>query len=192
MGHRGSALQMREVKSRSLNLGDWTILIAATALACGLVRHNFQTAKLGPLLPYKPPDNYSFVFALAIYPFWLCWTYAALIIRLRPTRPPWRHLTRQPGAIATLAVSICVPFLFLISLHAMSRYGWRIRMGIPIQCYPYLPNQLAFVVFGVWLAQGINKRWRPEGSAIDRMGRFLGSGWIAFYIAYEGWVWVYE
>ena len=48
--------------------------------------------------------------------------------------------------------------------------------------FPTLTGPLVgALVTGVWLAQCLGRRWRPEAGWIDRLGRGLGFAWIVSF-----------
>jgi hypothetical protein len=174
---------MKASEGRGFRLGDVMILVAATAVGCSLIDsktfHEFFS--LGKIFN----NFYTFVvaFDLAAIPIWLCWTYAALAIRLRAPRPTSRRMARQPGAVACLAISICAPITIAPSLIGAYRRGaWVPGMPIPGAHLSNLAYPFAFVISGAWLALWLGGRWRPEPSAVDRFGRFLAFVWLALYV----------
>jgi hypothetical protein len=99
----------------------------------------------------------------------LSMTPALLLVRLRRPRPPIRRLLRQPGAVATLAVTFGYFWVF----------GWmdRLRHG-----RLSLPCGIAVAVGGTvaiaWALLALSRQWHSEPSWIDRMGRLVGAAAI--------------
>ena len=102
---------------------------------------------------------------------------ALLGLRLLPPRPRVRRLFRQPGATACLAASLALLVSVIPSLttrlpvRVVPNHG-RVRWGF-VGSY-----SAGMAVAGAWLTQTVLGRWRPEPSALDRIGRVLGLYWI--------------
>jgi hypothetical protein len=182
---------MKPTKSRDMSLLDVMILVAAAAVGCSFVGVSQVRSVIDQGYNLKYYYNYGVAFGSAVYPVWLCLTFAALAIRLRPPRPRLRRLARQPGLVASLSVTLAAPILLVVFLLGASKLGWRLGDPIPANYFGRLPFQLSCMVFGAWIAQALNGRWHPEASAIDRFGRLLGLGWIGFYLFETIWYFLY-
>ena len=167
-------------KGGNLRISDALILVAATAVGCSLVERGSLSASWEIGLNSRSYYPIPVAIGIAASPVLVAWTLAAAAIRLRPPRPRFRLLARQPGAMACLSVSACFPALFAISLvHASRTSNWRPGEAIPNQCFYRLIHIMPLVVVASWFTLWLNGRWRPEPSAIDRFGRLIGVGWIA-------------
>jgi hypothetical protein len=120
-----------------------------------------------------------------------------------PARPPWRLLARQPGfaacGIATLILSVQ---LSGIVLRWSLAWSWTtLSLWLRPSAWPFGDSALdtsallalwqsihggflesssaAHGIAGGWLIMALGGWWRPERSAIDRLGKVLGIAWIA-------------
>jgi hypothetical protein len=140
-------------------------------------------------------------------PFLTAWTLALPILGYRRPRPPRRLLARQPGiaacGIATLVLSVQLSAILLG--WAVARSWTALSLWLPPSVWPFrVPTPdtsplldlwrsihvgflesswAAHGIAGAWLIMALGGWWRPERSAIDRLGRALGTGWIAVMVA---------
>jgi hypothetical protein len=127
-------------------------------------------------------------------------TCASIVLRSRPPRPSRRRVLCQPGLVACLAASMVFVFHLAKRIAAMAAWGLVSLSNPSSGNYffgpsPYDDNELgeaaAFAgvaVLGAWLTLAVGRRWRPEASWVDRLGRLLGLAWIAtipFEIAFK-------
>jgi hypothetical protein len=100
--------------ARRFTMMDAMLLVAATAIGLGLVREFDRDFTSFIRDTYYQGWESQFgkavgmilrVIALTL-PCALAWTVATLALRLRPPRPPWRRLMRQPGFVACLAAPL--------------------------------------------------------------------------------------
>ncbi len=120
------------------------------------------------------------------------WTPALWIIRMRRPRPRWHRLIRQPGHAASSVGLLVFAIVFATDLlrWAASRAGH--SGGLQLLQDAWFAVRPAgeaglegtlHAVPATWLIMLLGGWWRPERSAIDRLGRALGAGWIALMIA---------
>ena len=95
-------------KTRRFNLGDLTILIAASALAMATLRSLWlgMTSTEGNYLWQATP--FRLVVAAALSACATPLSLACLAFRLRHPRPSWRRLALRPGIAAMIACGIIV------------------------------------------------------------------------------------
>jgi hypothetical protein len=92
---------------------------------------------------------------------------AFLIVRLRRPRPPLRALMCQPGFAACAApVVLVLATLPLAVYHPSGRAGDVIDIVMQILLSAVAPLAWFFLV--------VTRRWNPEPSWIDRLGRVIG------------------
>jgi hypothetical protein len=109
---------------------------------------------------------------------------ALIPIRLLRPRPGLRRLVRQPGFAACCAIAAVLAFGFVEGLILVFfrdvQKGWG-------NVWPF--QQLwsigiafcgIFAVAGAWLLLALTGRWRAEKSWVDRLGRVLGTVWVAW------------
>ena len=146
---------------------DFMALAAAFALGYASALALWEQHVAWPLL------NGVSVVALPI-----TWTLVAL--RFIGSRPSRRRRFDPPGVAACLAVSAAS----LLN----SRYAWdfaSIRTTVAQDVFSFValrivePLPLAAAVGGTWALLILDRRWRPEPSWIDRLGRCLGIYWLA-------------
>jgi hypothetical protein len=163
---------------RRFSVLDAMILVAATAVGFAGIRAFSPAFYSYQYTPIPPPPwlNWSAVvlsnWAFYLSPLPAAWTLAALVLRLRPPRPPLRRLMRQPGAVAVFAAMMLIlvgVIHYLLDLHNPSLHG------VPFE---YTSFSLGCGVGAAWWILALSMRWRAERSWIDRLGRVLGAYWI--------------
>ena len=96
---------------------------------------------------------------------------ACLILRLRRPRPPLRMVIRQPGFAACAApVAVVLAALPLAFVTPSELAGQVIEIGGQALAVAAVPL--------AWLSLIATRRWNPEPSWIDRLGRVLGVLWM--------------
>jgi hypothetical protein len=147
-----------DILERAVSLSDWSVGSA------GLLMVN--------LLTFATPMAVSLTMAL-------------LVLRNRQPRPPWRRLMRRPGTMACLAPSCGWAFGVMFAAAAMADGGadelrWPGSPGLWIEVFSLAASFLAgFAVAITWIILVAIRRWHPEPSWLDRLGRLAGAGWIA-------------
>jgi hypothetical protein len=96
---------------------------------------------------------------------------AFLILRLKRPRPPLRLLIGQPGFAACAAPVAVVLVVLPLSLLAPSGLGQQIiEFAAQVIVIAAVPLAWVFLI--------ATRRWDPEPSWIDRLGRILGALWM--------------
>ena len=100
---------------------------------------------------------------------------ATLAMRLRRPRPSWPALFRQPGFVASLAA----PLGFVVFLEA-NHWGASLKPEAAI----------AMTIAAAWALLLVRRRWEPERSWLDRLGRVAGIAWIVvgLCVQIERWI----
>jgi hypothetical protein len=121
------------------------------------------------------------------------WSMAVLVVTLRGPRPSLRRLSRRPGFVAVLTVSLVVVTGLPIGI--MSDLAIRAAQGIELQSFDpgiaglyqlgNLPPRITTAVTVAWLVQAMTRRWRPDPGWPDRLGRLTGFAWIALIPVHE-------
>jgi hypothetical protein len=181
-----------EINTRRFNVGDALVLIAALCTGLAGIRDRIRTLpqrtlrwiedyrqfrnQLGGTPPMSPEDYQFAVQSLVFYlsdegRTWLSssligLTGAQVVMRLRRPRPDWQTLSRQPGFLACCSAIIG---------YCLNR-GW-----VPFVRFESLepPLLTALGVVVAWSVLRVSRRWKPEGSWLDRLGIVVGIGWIA-------------
>lgn len=98
-------------------------------------------------------------------------------MRLRKPRPSLHDVCLQPGTVACEAAALYVAFGCTTAFFAISH---------PALILPgFLLTSLALPLS--WGLLAVTRRWRPEKSWIDRLGRVLGvCWWIVSWIYFAG------
>jgi hypothetical protein len=136
------------------------ILIAATAAGLALSESNS---------PIKSEIGWVNQVEWGI-PLLACWTFSALLIRLRRPRPCFRRLLRQPGAASVfVALAVFVPWSGLLLVLRMMRGNGDLE-------FTTVPTGSALLA--TWLILGVTRAFRTDRSGIDRLGLVIGVCWI--------------
>ncbi len=115
-------------------------------------------------------------------------SFLMLTLRSRQPRAPIRRLVLQPGTSACFVVTVAalydkVEFDMgqMLAVEAL----WRVRSASDwIYFLTSEPSyKLACIVPVTWILLALGRRQRPEPGWIDRSGRLLGWGWIAWGIS---------
>ncbi len=193
------------------------VLIAATAIGFALARTYSLAVLDNALKPYPLIPRVLltiWVHILAALPVTALWSIAVFALNLRRPRHPLRQLVRQPGFVATGAVTLVSlvrlgGFLTLMARTIGNRF-YTLSLGVSnafsvTVSYPgpvnsatvYNSAYFASSAFGistavaaVWLLLIASRRWRSQPDWLDRLGRALGAYWVAI-IPFSCW-WDYH
>jgi hypothetical protein len=178
------------VPRRRFTLLDTMILVAATAAGYAVVQWSSPLIVGEPILDVLREmsslgeiGTTVALLSLIAMPVIASWSLALIPLRLIGPRPRWRRLARQPGLVAALAVATTVGFLAMVWTVAAFVVGLGILSGFVELVIPMLPISLGLAVLVSWLTLIAGRRWRPEPSWVDRLGRALGISWILLAIA---------
>jgi hypothetical protein len=184
------------IPRRRFRLIDAMILVAATALASGLMlgmeqisRGQISWRDLPGLFDFHPrifgsgkhdPTidvfvSAAFLVTLLALPFAAMWTLALIPIRLTGPRPRFRRLARQPGIVAAFSAALALAIVGIqvgIVLWKDSESPFAMLALAAVPAYPGLAVLIA------WMTLLVGRRWRAEPSWVDRLGRALGAFWI--------------
>jgi hypothetical protein len=169
-------------KSRPFSLSDAMSLIIALALGLAVARPAIALIENAVRLV---PQNHFRTMAGAIQLAWILNTIVLsflffllptfLILRLKRPRAPLRSIIGQPG-FAACAVSVAV-VLALLPIELLPAGLARQIMEITA---PVLMTTAAPLA---WLSLIATRRWDPEPSWIDRLGRIFGGLWMVAFPA---------
>jgi hypothetical protein len=179
-----------ETPGRLFGLGDGLILVTATAVGLAAIRVAMTNDMYHLAAPTKGWSSISataeFVADFALWvvaPLLGAWTLACLVLLLRPPRPAFRRLLRRPGALTCLVAAILVLFTPAVGIVA--------SRTVP---YSYL-SVYASLLFGsihagagaasCWTTLLLWRRWRPEPTWLDRLGRLIGAAWMSIAVLVE-------
>jgi hypothetical protein len=122
------------------------------------------------------------------------WTVLLILLRMRPPRPAWRWVWRQPGMAACLAAILGWCWSGLALLLAVDLdYLARSNRTIPPDRWAqkYLADEVfmyvGLAIAAVWTVQFLSGRWRRSADWIDLTGRVVGVLWILI-----GLVWTFR
>jgi hypothetical protein len=156
------------------------ILVAATAIGCGLV----QWIGLDAGGSYRAIGLLINISWLAM-PLVASWTLAMIPIRLRGPRPRLRRLARQPGMMASCAAGVAIAFITLIVVAVrlvlyVRGNDEQLDLGLmEMLLLVFVPMSIGSAVTVAWVGLLFGRRWRAEPGWVDRLGRALGIFWIA-------------
>lgn len=170
---------------RRMTLLDVMILVAVMACGIALVRasrfdatifHNpAETGNRWFVVDVpKTAGHWIYGLLLALAPV----TLAVLLIRLRRPRPGLRRLCRQPGLAGSAASAVGLLLALTRMVLILNFRGQPSALSFSNEWYE-VTACTAGAVTGSWFLLWLSGRWRPEPSAIDRLGRALGVLWIA-------------
>jgi hypothetical protein len=164
-----------------MNLLDLLLLVAGCGAGLALGLHDIASGA------YRYYDWGSEGLALA--EAWgaalgLSVTMTTLVLRLRPPRPAWCRLRRQPGFIAGL---VTIAAAVEMVLRGVVTYG-KAGLGSPLFRNNVLATVLSPIEYGFFILIGwgtlkVSGAWVSEAGAIDRLGRAMGWFWIAAFVA---------
>jgi hypothetical protein len=179
---------------RRLTLLDAMILIAATAIGAQSIHVIWSLLNVSHLA--SPLDNRPFLGVLvraphaisAAVPLIAAWTVALPALWICQPCPPFHRLVLQPGmaacTAATLALAISALYRIAeVAAHAVSlgqplSFGDRgIWASISLDLIQR-PSGVGIAVAAVWSWMILGRRWRPQPTWIDRLGRALGVYWL--------------
>jgi hypothetical protein len=107
-------------------------------------------------------------------------TWTVLALRVLGPRPRRHRSFYPPGLAACLAVSAASLLnLCFGSDPTLNRFPGSLDIISFAVLRAVQPLPLVAAVSGIWLILFFDRRWRPEKSWIDRMGRCLGFYWLA-------------
>ena len=170
------------------------VLVAATAVAIAWTRVTvadiLQRSSAGvPPGVRMPWLSYLLWWPPAAVPPLMAGTIAAVLFRLRPPRPEWPQLARQPGAVACgiAAVTLVIQWVMILIGFGIAQIpgmtfrrpasvfpsSWALALGL---------ENTGLAVIGAWLILASDRRWASEPSWIDRAGRLLGACWIGLFL----------
>jgi hypothetical protein len=180
---------------RPFRLSDAMILIAALGLGMGWLSYNIRSEPVSNVfrLNFSTPRSFAVTVSVDIAncapPFLVLLTPTALAIGLRHPHPPRRWLWRRPGQVACLiALAITALDVAIRIIDAINGHG-NLHDPDPLSRWVLdaLMDQLmlhpGLGVLVAWITLGMTGVWRPSSCWIDRLGRTVGSAWIAVYAA---------
>ncbi len=116
------------------------------------------------------------------------WTLLLIALRMRPPRPSWRRVWRQPGMAGCLAalfgclwsVGVLMALIASMELGILPRPSKTITADVWAQ--KFLSEEVfmyaGLAVAAVWLLMCVTGRWRKSYDWIDFLGRIIGALWI--------------
>jgi len=130
--------------------------------------------------------------AVFLIPLVAPWTLLLIALRLRPPRPSWKRIWRQPGMAAcwaaligwvwsVLAVLLAFDIVYVTRPNKTYRRPeeW-IQTWLSDQVFMYV----GLAVAAVWGVLFVSGRWTRPADWIDRMGRIVGFLWIVIGVVW--------
>ncbi|HWE36433.1 MAG TPA: hypothetical protein VG406_07700 [Isosphaeraceae bacterium] len=185
---------MSKTKSKSPRpflVRDIIVLVAATAAGLGLIRSYFINNEPdfeNPQTKIRIILNYIDSLTLLLASL----STATFVLRLAPPRPSLRRVGHQPGWTASAVVVIVTAlgviervFVNLVMyLRTEPSERHRFYFDWTDELNRVMGKQMvmsSLAVAAIWAIQYLGRRWRPERSWLDRLGRLLGLLWIVVY-----------
>jgi hypothetical protein len=185
---------MSRAPLRQLTLLDAMILVAATAIGARSLQVIWSLLNVSHLA--SPLDGRPFLGVLvraphaivAAVPVIAAWTVALPALWVRRPRPPLHRLVVQPGmaactaAILALGISALNYLAEVVALAVAAgqpvSFGDRGMWGSICMGWIERPSGVGIAVAAVWSWLILGKRWRPQPTSLDRLGRALGVYWL--------------
>ena len=188
---------MSLVRRRSMTLLDAVLLVSSAAIGMGafqLVRRGLFQGWIW-LADHRIPDVHTWTtgelivtcsdISVFFIPLVAPWTVLLMVLRMRPPRPSWRRIWRQPGMVACLAVLFgwCWSALALILALDTNYVARPRRFPTPTEwAQKYLSDEVfmyvGLSVAAAWAVLWVTGRWRRSADWIDFLGRLVGVCWI--------------
>jgi hypothetical protein len=179
---------------RRLTLLDVMILIAATAIGARSLHVIWNLLNVSHLA--SPLDTWPILGVLvraphaigAAVPLVAAWTVALPVLWIRHPRPPFHRLVLQPGMAACTAATLALGISALYRMAEVAAHA--VSLGQPVSfgdqgiwaliCMDLIqrPSGVGIAVAAVWSWLILGRRWRPQPTWIDRLGRGLGVYWL--------------
>lgn len=126
---------------------------------------------------------------LLLIPILVLGSLTLTLMRLQPPRPPWRRLAQQPGSVACVVASLAsiAVGLLVVMTHLFAGRGFAVASkhiagDLKPEGLTVVAPLIGMAILMTWIVLGAKRRWRPEPSWIDRLGRVLGAGWILMIV----------
>ncbi len=182
---------------RRVTLLDLMILVGATALGCAAdgwllgLDGGGGVDLLPALLRMARDREFSgllFAFWLLMLPVAMAWTVAVIPLGLAGPRPRSRRAARPPGLVAGWAALLAFGVIGLVILSAAlvmgrSQAAILLFQGELLNLTFFAPLIVGLTIAAAWLGLVLARRWRPEPTWVDRLGRVAGVAWIGAGLA---------
>jgi hypothetical protein len=185
---------------RRLTLKDTMLLVAATAVGVAWARAGWdwmyvsRTEKNLAIPPRWEPYDRAVRTVPALIPCVATCTVALLALRLSRPRQRMHRVVLQPGTAACIVAALGL-IVGAVDFGSSTFWWWALKAErmpisrVAFHSMEYLfqaTSRIAVALAAVWLILAASRRFRPEPSWIDRLGRVLGALWIAVAIC-RGW-----
>ena len=194
----GSSKARAGMVRRPFRVLDAMILVAATAICCGIIQwidqatggdiswsglrdaiQELSLSSSGEMRGKFVPKACLLVLWLlfATMPLIVMWTLALIPIRLLAPRPRFHRLACQPGMMAAYASGVAcafsaVPFAVSVSAHAWEHVASSDFDRLVLVSFPMF---MGLAISVSWMALLLGGRWHAERSWVDRLGRAIGA-----------------
>lgn len=185
---------MPSTPRRRFTLFDMMLLIAATAIGARSLQIIWSFLNVSHFA--SPLDKRPFLGVLvrvphalgAAVPLVSAWTFAMPALWMRGPRQPFHRLVLQPGLAACIAAASALVLSAIFRIAEVAAIA--VSQGQPISfgdmgiwaflCLAFIeqPSGVGITVAAVWSWLILGRRWRPQPTWIDRMGRVLGVYWL--------------
>ena len=165
---------MGRPSARRFGIIDCMGIVAAAAVAVALTRYH-----LGRISIARTPGT-AIAHMTRSVALPLSWMVVALSAF---GRSPGRRRPRPPGVAACVGVIVAtgISLALWVNIVITSIPG----VGLADEPWEFItqniidPRPPAFAVGSVWAVLALDRRWRPEPTWLDRLGRILGTYWLA-------------
>ena len=184
---------MNQTTLRRMTIVDGMIFVAGIAL--GIWVSGMYLIPLVQTMASITPDvwasnrvwltcHWGSLILLHTQPMTAVLTLAVLLLRILHPHPDFRHLVQQPGFTACVAASIAICIgggLNYATTTATFVPGFETRGYAWVALFP-IGSEPGIAIAACWVLLALGRRWHPERSWIDRLGRLLGFYWLAMIV----------
>jgi hypothetical protein len=164
-------METRERQKRKFTLLDVMILVAASAIALGIIR------------ALEPDRGVGLRWLAGAWACLATLSWAILFLRLKQPRPTLRRMISRPGDAACIASVLATVLTGLVSFVALIN---KMFSSSPMD-FSEAPVigvvATGPAVLACWLIMVLGRRWRPENDWIGVLGRALAVGWVLTFFA---------
>jgi hypothetical protein len=177
-------------RPRRFNLVDGAVLVMATAVGLWAIRDFLGDLFETPMVQenglwvgrwWEPVVLLNRAVTLEVV--LMAWSVAWLAIQLRQPRPRLRHLSRQPGFVASFFAAVVVLVSGPITAAVLTSSMRSVNIGgdywVLFELWSALVSlQIGAAIFAGWALLAFGRLCRPRSGSLDRIGQGFGLVWV--------------